>query len=75
MGLSTSERVGLLVRCGNADCGKSVEKPLAWLVVRNSMECPACGGAIDLQSGDNGLRIQKLAQACASIDADLGKLT
>jgi hypothetical protein len=74
MPLTTSECVSLFVFCGNPNCLQGVDKPLAWLVIRNTMTCPSCGGVIDLQSGDNGLRIQKLAQTSASIYTSLGKL-
>jgi len=73
MGLSTSERVSLFVRCDNADCGQSVQKPLSWLIIRNSMACPSCGSEINLQSGDNGTSIQVLGNACAGLDAVLSK--
>lgn len=75
MGLTTSECTSLFVFCENPDCGQGVEKLMAWLIVTNRMPCPICGGPINLESGNNGLRIQKLAQTCASIDADIGKLT
>jgi hypothetical protein len=75
MGLNTTERVSLIIRCDNPDCGQGIEKLLAWLITVNGMSCAHCGGAINLESGDNGLRIQKLAQACASIDASLSKLS
>lgn len=74
MSLTMSERVSLFVRCDNPNCGQGVEKLLAWLIIRNTMTCPNCGGAIDLQAGDNGLAIQKLAEMCASLDAALDKL-
>ena len=74
MGLSTSERVALLIRCDNPDCFQGVEKLLSWLIIRNTMPCPSCGSVIDLQGGDNGLLIQKLAETCASIDASISKL-
>jgi hypothetical protein len=74
MGLTTSECVSLFVFCGNPDCRQGVEKALAWLITENRMACPSCGAVINLESGDNGLRIQKLGEACASIDAARSKL-
>ena len=71
MGLSTTEVVSLLIKCENPACNQASDKPLAWLIVHNTMTCPACGSSINLQTGDAGLRIQKLAQACASIDISL----
>jgi hypothetical protein len=73
MDLTTSEVVSLLIKCDSPSCGQASEKSLAWLIIHNTMSCPSCGAAIDLQSGDNGLRIQKLAQACAGIDISIGK--
>jgi hypothetical protein len=73
MGLDTAERVSLIIRCDNPDCGQGIEKLLAWLVTVSCIACPYCGGSINLESGDNGLHIQKLAQACASIDASLSE--
>ena len=73
MGINTASQVYIIVRCDNRSCGQGIEKQLAWLITVNRMPCPACGNTINLESGDNGLRIQKLAQTCASIDADLSK--
>ena len=71
MPLTSAERVSLIVRCDS--CGEGIEKLLAWLVSVNDMTCPHCSGAINLKTGDNRLRIQKLAEACAGIDASLSK--
>ena len=71
MPLTSAERVSLIVRCDS--CREGIEKLLAWLVSVNDMTCPYCSGAINLKTGDNGIRIQKLAEACAGIDASLSK--
>jgi hypothetical protein len=73
MGLSTAERVFLFVRCPNCET-KSVDKPLAWLIGKDEMICPNCRALINLESGDNGLRIQKLARTCAEIDQSISEL-
>ena len=75
MVINTADNVSLAIQCSNPSCGQSVHKPLGWLITVNRMPCPECGEIINLESGDNGLRIQKLAQACASIDASLSKLS
>jgi hypothetical protein len=74
MPLTSSECTSLFVFCHSPDCRQGVQKPLSWLIIHNSMPCPSCGAPINLESGDNGLRIQKLAETCASIDASLSKL-
>jgi hypothetical protein len=74
MSSTMSDRVSLIVRCDNPDCGQGIEKVLGWLITVNRMACPHCGSTINLEGGYNGLAIQKLAQTCASIDAALDKL-
>jgi len=74
MPLTMIERTSLFVFCENPECRQGVEKLLAWLIVTNGMPCPGCVRPINLESGDNGFRIQKLAKACASIDAEMNQL-
>ncbi len=66
---STSDCVSLRVFCPH--CDQATEKTVSWLIVLNSMACPSCSKTIDLQFGDNGLRIQELAKKCVAIDVAL----
>ncbi len=71
MALVTSDRVSLRVLCPH--CDHATAMFLSWLVVHNDMPCANCSGVIDLQIGDNGLRIQELAEKCEAIDVALSE--
>lgn len=67
LGLSTAHSVFILVQCQH--CPQTIQKPLAWLIVNDKTACPSCRKPIDLKGGSYGPLIQKLAKACAGIDA------
>ena len=69
-GLSSAESVELRVICPN--CCAAPQYLLATLMKMDSLPCKECDGEIDLKSGENRLKLQKLSEACASIDAAIG---
>ena len=69
MPLTTSDHVSLRVVCQH--CDQATAMFLSWLVVHDNMRCSHCSGVIDLQTGNNRLRIQELAEKCAAIDSKL----
>ena len=71
MAFSTSDCVSLRVFCPH--CNQATAQLLSWLIVHSHMPCASCSGVIDLQIGDNGLRIQELAEKCEAIDAALSE--
>lgn len=73
--MGTNMSANVLVRLPCPHCGKTFEELLTRLVMKNSIACPSseCGLTINLEAGDNGLRIQKLAQACSEIDVAISK--
>ena len=65
------DRVTVRVRCSNPECGDLIEKPLGWLIAAGTLTCAYCSTVIDLKRGENGLVIQKLAEACTAIDSSI----
>lgn len=72
LNMGTSKSVSVSLQCPH--CREKSQQVLARLITKNRTRCPNCSGVIDLETGDNGLRIQKLAQACQEIDAAISKL-
>ncbi len=66
MSSPVSHQVRLAMHC--AACGQTSEESLSRLVTINRMSCGHCGAVIDLESGDNGLLVQKFAHTAADID-------
>ena len=69
MGIAKS--VVYAVRCPH--CSKTTPKTIAWLTVQNKMTCEHCGGLIKLETGNNAIAIQELAEQCAGLDATFAK--
>lgn len=51
----------------------TVQRLLSLLVSMDKLTCPICGTSIELRTGHNRLLIEKLSEACASVDAAVKK--
>src|SRR5215469_17030748 len=69
MGFNVANTTSTMVCCSNPAQPHLIEKTLAWLEARKNFPCPYCGAAIDLQNGDNHLRIRELLKTCANLDS------
>jgi len=69
MPLTAAERMSFLIECPR--CGKTTEKPVAWLASNHQMHCatPTCHATINLEGPQNRALIQKLVHQASEIDA------
>ncbi len=69
--MNTSRNLTYGITCPH--CSHNTPKTIAWLVVHNEMTCANCVAVINLQSGNDAIAIQELAQKCTSLDTTFTK--
>ena len=61
----------IAIRCEG--CGHTTQEPVRRLIPANDIPCHVCGGMIQLEGGENAVRIQEIAEQLPGLGAALRK--